>query len=271
MQEPIYAPPHRDLSLWRPRAGGSSQLELPRRTGPHRRHRYSVRMRRELVAAGLVGAAAAFAPAPVLQSTCTAPRAATIGSGLPLAAVEGAAAATGARRAAWPALMAAASALPAEDLPMERPPPKDYGLHLKIKGKILNWFGAIYVIQALALGVIWSAAMAVLHVVCSLTGLDPHRKWYDWTGKQWVRPLAPSHRTPAILLRLSSASAPSPCVLQSSHATPACCVCMSCPTRLTVAAEHVPGWLLACGGVRAGAPAQGGGGRPTLRQPRLVV
>ena len=70
---------------------------------------------------------------------------------------------------------------------MERPPPKNYGLHVKIQGKILNWFGAIYVIQALALGVIWSAAMAVLHVVCSLTGLDPNRKWYDWTGKQWVR------------------------------------------------------------------------------------
>ena len=100
---------------------------------------------------------------------------------------------------------------------MERPPPKDYGLHLKIKGKILNWFGAIYVIQALALGVIWSAAMAVLHVVCSLTGWDPHRKWYDWTGKQWVRPLAPSHRTQAILLRLPSSPLP---ICSRGHSSP---------------------------------------------------
>lgn len=67
-----------------------------------------------------------------------------------------------------------------------------WGPHIKIKGKVLNWFGAIYVIQALALGVIWSLSMSVLHVVCKLTGWDPNRKWYDWTGKQWVR--APPRR-----------------------------------------------------------------------------
>ena len=101
--------------------------------------------------------------------------------------------------------MQMAAAIPAEDVPMERALPKNYGPHLKIKGKILNWFGAIYVIQALALGVIWSAAMAVLHVVCKLTGWDPNRKWYDWTGKQWVRAV-PRHASSCRLAALHTPS-----------------------------------------------------------------
>ena len=128
---------------------------------------------------------------------------------------------------------------------MERPPPKNYGLHVKIQGKILNWFGAIYVIQALALGVIWSAAMAVLHVVCSLTGLDPNRKWYDWTGKQWVR----------FSLRASHASAvpSSPPPLHACRETCAAPVCMliasqsrlnmflgGCSPSVVSGLEHLP-------------------------------
>lgn len=63
----------------------------------------------------------------------------------------------------------------------------NYGLHIKIKGQILNWFGAIYVIQALALGVVWSATMLLLWATSKITGWDAKRKWYDFTGKLWSR------------------------------------------------------------------------------------
>ena len=122
-----------------------------------------------LLLAGLAAADAAYAPMHAMRHGLT-----------PVAAMAPP------PRLRAPAAVAAAQSvvLPLTD---EAEGPKRYGPHLKIKGKVLNWFGALYVIQALALGVIWSLSMSVLHMVCSITGWDPHRKWYDWTGKQWSR------------------------------------------------------------------------------------
>jgi len=113
--------------------------------------------------------------------------------------------------------MAAAAAAAVPDEPV-----KDYwGPHVKIKGKVLNWFGAIYVIQALALGVIWSMSMAALWTLSKLTGWDANRKWYDWTGKQWSRlNMFLGGCAPSIVTGLENLPAEgSPAVLCANHAS----------------------------------------------------
>lgn len=54
-----------------------------------------------------------------------------------------------------------------------------------INGKMLNWFGAIYIVQAMFWAILWSGSMAMIEAVCEATGWDEKRKLFDWTGKTW--------------------------------------------------------------------------------------
>lgn len=56
-----------------------------------------------------------------------------------------------------------------------------------INGKMLNWFGAIYIVQAMFWALFWSGSMSAIEIFCYATGLDEDRKLFDWTGKAWSR------------------------------------------------------------------------------------
>lgn len=53
--------------------------------------------------------------------------------------------------------------------------------------KVINWYGAIFALQSLALGIFWYGAMSILEPLCKATGWDEKMRVYDWTGKTWSR------------------------------------------------------------------------------------
>ena len=59
------------------------------------------------------------------------------------------------------------------------------GPHLVVGGKVLNWFGALYILQALFWAIFWSSAMSVSRMLSRITSWDPKRKFFDATGKLW--------------------------------------------------------------------------------------
>ena len=59
------------------------------------------------------------------------------------------------------------------------------GPHVVVMGKVLNWFGALYILQALFWAVFWSATMALSRAVSTISSWDPKRKFFDATGKLW--------------------------------------------------------------------------------------
>ena len=59
------------------------------------------------------------------------------------------------------------------------------GPHLFLFGKVLNWFGALYLAQALLWAILWSATMAISNAISAVSSWDPKRKFFDATGKLW--------------------------------------------------------------------------------------
>lgn len=54
------------------------------------------------------------------------------------------------------------------------------------KDKVINWYGGImFAVPALFFGIFWYSAMTIVGAVCDLTGWDPKRRVYDWTGRIW--------------------------------------------------------------------------------------
>jgi len=90
---------------------------------------------------------------------------------------------------AQPDPAAVSSVPPEEPVATESPPPpEELGPYLKIKGKYLNAFGALYGVQSvLILGVIWWLALTLTELICSVTGWDEDRFFHDWVGKTWSR------------------------------------------------------------------------------------
>jgi len=59
------------------------------------------------------------------------------------------------------------------------------GPHLVVGGKVLNWFGALYIAQALLWAVFWSLSMTCSRTLSRISAWDPKRKFFDATGKLW--------------------------------------------------------------------------------------
>jgi len=59
------------------------------------------------------------------------------------------------------------------------------GPHLSYKGKVLNWFGALYISQALFWAVFWSLSMSLSRAASAISNWDPKRTFFDHTGKLW--------------------------------------------------------------------------------------
>ena len=59
------------------------------------------------------------------------------------------------------------------------------GPHISFSGKVLNWFGALYVIQALTWAVFWTGFMTLARAISSISSWDQKRKIYDASGKLW--------------------------------------------------------------------------------------
>lgn len=59
------------------------------------------------------------------------------------------------------------------------------GPHLTVGGKVLNWFGALYICQALFWAMFWSLSMSLSRAMSTVTSWDPQRKFFDATGKLW--------------------------------------------------------------------------------------
>ena len=56
------------------------------------------------------------------------------------------------------------------------------GPHIVLDGKVLNWFGALYMAQALFWAVFWAAGMSLSRLLSCVTSWDPKRKFYDAMG-----------------------------------------------------------------------------------------
>ena len=95
------------------------------------------------------------------------------------------------------------------------------GPHIVFMGKVLNWFGALYICQALFWAIFWTAGMTISSAVSAISPWDPRRKYFDKMGKWWAWwNMKVGLCAPATITGLEHIpSEGQPCVFAANHAS----------------------------------------------------